>query len=100
MVCPRRYGRAAGGAGFPSLHRAARRAAKVRIVEADGVDPQAYKRVTIATSDVPMVNSPTQVVVVDKDGNERPSAEWRVMLSDDGKTLSTGRAKGCAIILR
>ena len=74
--------------------------AKVRIVEADGVDPQAYKRVTIATSDVPMENPPTQVVVVDKDGNERPSSDWRVSLSADGKTLSFGRAQGCAIIVR
>ena len=74
--------------------------AKVRVVEADGIDPKTCSRVTIATSDEPMVNPPTQVVVVDADGNERSSADWRVSLSADGKTLSFGKAQGGALNFR
>ena len=75
--------------------------AKVRIVEADGVDPKTCNRVTIAMSEAVIVNPPSMAVVVDKDGNVIPGGvEWRVSLSSDRRTLQIGKAQGCAIIVR
>lgn len=75
--------------------------AKVRIVDADGVDPKTCNRVTIATSEAEIVNPPSVAVVVDKDGNVIPGGvEWRVSLSADRRTLQIGKAQGCAIIFR
>lgn len=74
---------------------------KVRVVDVpDGFDAKSFgKKIGILRTLTPMTKIP-DVVLVDADGNERSSADWRVSLSADGKTLSFGKAQGGAIIFR
>lgn len=73
---------------------------KVRVVDVpDGFDAKSFGKIGILRTMTPMTKIP-DVVLIDADGNERSSADWRVSLSADRKTLSFGAAKGCVILLR
>lgn len=75
--------------------------AKVRVVDADEVGPEAFgKRVILAKAANPIASLP-EVLIVDKDGTERPGgADWNVSLASDGKTLTFGAARGSVLLIR
>ena len=72
----------------------------VRVVDVpDGFDAKSFVKIGILRTMTPMTKIP-DVVLIDADGNERSSADWRVTLSADRKTLWFGAAKGGVILLR
>lgn len=80
--------------------------AKLRVTDipvlADGKDPRTTfgTKIAILKTKEPMTKAP-EVVLVDKDGNEKPgNGHWAATLSADGKTLTFGPSWITMIILR
>jgi len=74
--------------------------AKVRVYDTADLVGDFGKKIILAQSGTVMTNPPTEVVIVDKDGNEKPGAGWGVTRSSDGKYLYFGRVYGTTLIVR
>ena len=73
---------------------------EIRITEADTLDFGTFGRSRVLATFTNALTAMPTVKLVNSDGTELTSADWKASLSEDGKTLRFGRNIGLMLLLR
>lgn len=73
---------------------------EIRITEADTLDFGTFGRSRVLATFTNALTAMPTVKLVNSDGTELASADWKASLSEDGKTLRFGRNIGLMLLLR